>query len=136
MSSLLPHDLCHGRSTSLWPPTRNIPHTWVSTVFLFPSNYFLQTAKKTTAFSSCCWLVSWQIPEPTAWTPGLLNGAVEPRLPSWEQPPGGPGLDYPAQGLQLYSDPEVRSGPPSICQGPAEQLLDKGFDFLIYFHNL
>ena len=21
MSSLLPHDLCHGRSTSLWPPT-------------------------------------------------------------------------------------------------------------------
>ena len=22
MSSLLPHDLCHGRSTSLWPPTQ------------------------------------------------------------------------------------------------------------------
>lgn len=24
MLSLLPHDLCHGRSTSLWPPTFNI----------------------------------------------------------------------------------------------------------------
>ena len=22
MSSLLPHDLCHGRSASLWPPTQ------------------------------------------------------------------------------------------------------------------
>ena len=24
MSSLLPHDLCHGRSTSLWPPTEDL----------------------------------------------------------------------------------------------------------------
>ena len=24
MSSLLPHDLCHGRSTSLWPPTGRV----------------------------------------------------------------------------------------------------------------
>src|SRR5574340_378147 len=24
MSSLLPHDLCHGRSTSLWPPTHTV----------------------------------------------------------------------------------------------------------------
>lgn len=44
---------------------QNVTQTWVSTVFLFPSNYFLQTAKKTTAFSPCCWLVSWHIPEPT-----------------------------------------------------------------------
>ena len=25
MSSLLPHDLCHGPSASLWPPTKEIP---------------------------------------------------------------------------------------------------------------
>ena len=33
MSSLLPHDLCHGRSASLWPPTVSIayfPHVDVS----------------------------------------------------------------------------------------------------------
>ena len=31
MSSLLPHDLCHGRSTSLWPPTqmvKNLTAMW------------------------------------------------------------------------------------------------------------
>ena len=27
MSSLLPHDLCHGRSASLWPPTPPLHHT-------------------------------------------------------------------------------------------------------------
>ena len=34
MSSLLPHDLCHGRSTSLWPPT------------VTSSNFFFSVKKK------------------------------------------------------------------------------------------
>ena len=32
MPSLLPHDLCHGRSASLWPPTVNLlsqEHSWL-----------------------------------------------------------------------------------------------------------
>lgn len=103
----------------------NVTQTWVSTVFLFPSNYFLQTTKKTTAFSPCCWLVSWHIPEPTTWTLGLLNGAIEPRLPAWEQLPGGHGLDCQLRACNFTLNLRSTQGSPPSAKGQQNSFLTR-----------
>jgi len=41
MSSLLPHDLCHGRSTSLWPPTLQLCFFFFFSIFKFLVRIFM-----------------------------------------------------------------------------------------------
>ena len=53
MSSLLPHDLCHGRSASLWPPTVNLlsqEHSWLLSRHLCVCSYTRNVGAKGARF--------------------------------------------------------------------------------------
>ena len=102
MSSLLPHDLCHGQSTSLWPPTSYLGHRGLSeketSCMWWPGSF--SSCVVGNVFIQDLSLLSRSVVSDTLqpnglWSTRLLYGIVQVRILEWVAIPSSRGFSWP-----------------------------------------